>query len=137
VTCLDQPLVLESARDLAERWDVLPQVRWMPDNLLTAGLEEALYNACLLGQDSHYLTEQQDRDLFHRIFRSLVPGGKLLLDVPMGTEQPDENSSFLSLVLCANSGGRAYAFEEYRAWLLDARFAAVRQLSPRLLSAQR
>ena len=137
VTCLDQPLVLESARDLAERWGVSSQVRWMPDNLLTADLGEAQYDACLLGQVTHYLTEQQNRHLFGRIFRALVSSGRLVLDVPMRTEQPDENSSFLSLFLWANSGGRAYAFVEYRAWLLDAGFEAVHQLSPRLLSAQR
>jgi SAM-dependent methyltransferase len=135
VTCLDQPLVLESARDLAERWGVLSQVRWMPDNLLTADLGEAQYDACLLGQVSHYLTEQQNRDLFARIRRALVPGGRLVLDVPMGTEQPNENSSFLSLALWANSGGRAYAFEEYRDWLLATSFTEVSQLSPRLLMA--
>ena len=55
----------------------------------------------------------------------------------METDRPDENSGFLSLVLWANSGGRAFAFKEYRAWLLDAGFGAVHQLSPRLLSAQR
>lgn len=137
VTCLDQPLVLESARDLAERWGLLSQVRWMPDNLLTANLGEARYDVCLLGQVTHYLTEQQNRDLFSRICRALVPGGRLVLDVPMGTEQPDENSSFLSLILWANSGGRAYAFVEYRAWLLDIGFVEVNLLSPRLLLAQR
>jgi SAM-dependent methyltransferase len=137
VTCLDQPLVLESARDLAERWGLLTQVHWMPDNLLIADLGEEQYDACLLGQVTHYLKEQQNRNLFHRIFQALVSGGRLVLDVPMGTEQPDENSGFLSLVLWANSGGRAYAFEEYRLWLLDAGFEAVHQLSPRLLSAQR
>lgn len=136
VTCLDQPLVLEAARDLAERWGVLPQVRWIPADLLTAPLGEAQYDACLVGQVTHYLTEQQNRGLFHRICRALVPGGRLLLDVPMETDQPDENSSFLSLVLWANSGGRAYAFEEYRAWLLAAGFFAVHQLSPRLLMAK-
>jgi O-methyltransferase involved in polyketide biosynthesis len=115
---------------------VLSQVRWMPENLLTADLGEAQYDACLLGQVSHYLTEQQNHHLFSRICRALVPGGRLVLDVPMGTEQPDENSSFLSLVLWANSSGRAYAFEEYRAWLLKAGFEDIHQLSPRLLMAQ-
>lgn len=137
VTCLDTPLVLKSTRDLAERWGVLPQVRYMPTNLLTADLGEGQYDACLLGQVSHYLTEQQNRHLFGRICQSLVPNGKLVLDVPMGTEQPDENSSFLSLILWANSGGRAYAFEEYRSWLQDAGFLTVHQLSPRLVHAVR
>jgi SAM-dependent methyltransferase len=137
VSCLDQPLVLESARDLAERWGVASQVRWMSDNLLTADLGEAQYDACLLGQVTHYLTEQQNRDLFCRVFRALVPGGRIVLDVPMETDQPDENNGLLSLVLWTNSGGRAYAFEVYRAWILEAGFEAVHQLSPRLLSAER
>jgi SAM-dependent methyltransferase len=137
VSCLDQPLVLETARDLAERLGLLSQVKLMPDNLLTADLGQALYDACLVGQVTHYLTEKQNRDLFSRTYQALVPGGKLVLDVPMGTEQPDETGSFLSLVLWANSGGRAYTFEEYREWLLDAGFVQVSQLSPRALLALR
>jgi O-methyltransferase involved in polyketide biosynthesis len=105
--------------------------------MLTADLGKAQYDACLLGQVSHYLTEQQNRDLFARICRTLVPGGRLVLDVPMGTEQPHEDSSFLSLALWTNSGGRAYAFEEYQSWLLDAGFAVVHQLSPRLFLISR
>jgi SAM-dependent methyltransferase len=137
VTCLDQPLVLESARDLAERWGVLLQVQLLPENLLTADLGEIQYDACLLGQVTHYLTESQNRDLFSRIYRALIPNGRLVLDVPMGMEQLDETSSFLSLVLWANSGGRAYSFEEYRLWLLEASFVQISQLSPRVLLAQR
>ncbi len=137
VTCLDQLRVLEAARDLAERWGVSSQVHWIPDNLLTVDLGEAQYDACLLGQVTHYLTAQQNRDLFGRIYRALIQGGRLVMDVPMGTDQPDVTSSFLSLVLWANSGGRAYAFAEYRAWLINAGFEAVYQLGPRLLSAQR
>jgi hypothetical protein len=61
----------------------------------------------------------------------------LVLDVPMEATQPNPSTSFLSLVLWANSGGRAYTFEEYRAWLLAAGFTIVQQLSERLLSATR
>ncbi len=137
VTCLDRPLVLEAAHDLAERWGVLPQVRMAPGDLLTAELGEAEYDVCLLGQVTHYLTETQNGDLCRRICRALAPGGKAVLDVPMAAAQLDEESSFLSLVLWANSGGRAYGFGEYRAWLLSAGFESVRQHSERLLSATR
>jgi SAM-dependent methyltransferase len=135
LTCLDTPLVLEAAHDLASRWGILPQVRITPDNLLTANLGEAQYEACLVGQISHYLTVQQNSDLFKRIYRALVPGGVLLLDVPMATEKLDESSSFLSLLLWANSGGRAYTFNEYRSWLLACGFSTIHQHSERLLSA--
>ncbi len=137
LTCLDTPQVLEVARDLAERWQVASQVRFKPGDLLSADLGEKLYEICLLGQVTHYLTEEQNQALFRRIRAALVAGGKLVLDVPMGTSQPDESSSFLSLMLWANSGGRAYEFNEYRTWLMQAGFAAVTQHSERLLSANR
>lgn len=137
LTCLDTALVLEAAHDLASRWGILSQVRIKPDNLLTSDLGEAQYEACLIGQISHYLTVQQNNDLFKRIYRTLVPGGALLLDVPMTTEKLDESSSFLSLLLWANSGGRAYTFNEYRSWLLTSGFIAIHQHSERLLSALR
>lgn len=135
LTCLDSPLVLQVARDLAERWRVMSRVRFLPADLLTADLGKEQYDAGLIGQITHYLTQKQNMHLYRRVHKALVPGGVLLLDVPMGTSQPDEASSFLSVVLWANSGGRAYTFEEYRSWLLAAGFKTVRQLSERLLSA--
>jgi uncharacterized membrane protein YpjA len=55
----------------------------------------------------------------------------------MQPSQIDENSSFLSLLLWANSGGHAYGYTEYQAWLMDSGFTTVIQHSPRLLSAIR
>jgi len=137
LACLDSPAVLEVARDLAERWGITSQVSFLSENLLTADLGEAQYDVCLVGQITHYLTEQQNNDLYQRIYKALFPGGMLLLDVPMTTAQLDEGSSFLSLILWANSGGRAYSFEEYREWLIASGFITVHQLSERLLSAVR
>lgn len=137
LTCLDTPLVLEAARDLAERWGVLSQVRLLPDNLLTVGLGEAKYDVCLLGQITHYLTKQQNCELFERIYKALVPGGKLVLDVPMEKALLNESSSFLTLILWANSGGRAYTFDEYRSWLVNSGFITIHLLSERLLLAVR
>jgi SAM-dependent methyltransferase len=136
LTCLDTPLVLEAARDLAERWGVLSQVSFLPDNLLTADLGEAKYDVCLLGQITHYLTKQQNCELFNHIYKVLIPGGKLVLDVPIETTQLDESSSFLSLILWANSGGRAYTFGEYRSWLMEAGFISIHLLTERLLLAE-
>jgi SAM-dependent methyltransferase len=138
LTCLDQALVLKAARDLAERLGVTARVRFVADDLLTADLGVTGYDVCLLGQITHYLTGEQNGDLFQRIYRALIPGGRLVLDVPMEAKsQLDENSSFLSLVLWANSGGRAYSFEEYRSWMHAAGFSTVQKHNERLLSAVR
>ena len=137
ITCLDTPLVLETARDLARRWDISSQITFVTGNLLTTDLGKSRYDVCLLGQVTHYLTDQQNRDVFSRVFHALIPGGKLVLDVPMETAELDEASRFLSLLLWANSGGRAYSFEEYRSWLIGSGFIDVDQLSERLLSAKK
>jgi cyclopropane fatty-acyl-phospholipid synthase-like methyltransferase len=135
LTCLDSPLVLESARDLAERWGVTTQVRFMSADLLTVELGEVQYNACLLGQITDYLTGEQNCNLFRRIQKALVDGGKLVLHVPMAAEKLNEENTFVSLLMWTNSGGRAYSFEEYRTWLKQAGFTAIHQHSERLLSA--
>ena len=137
IDCLDTKLVLNVAEDLAKRWGIIKQVRCAAGNLLTSVLGEKSYDICLLGQITHYLTEIQNRCLFHRIHKALYLGGKLVLDVPMGGTRPDENSSFLSLMLWANSGGRAYSYEEYKAWLEDEGFKSIQKRSDRLLVANR
>jgi SAM-dependent methyltransferase len=137
LTCLDTPLVLEAARDLAERWGVSSQVRFLPENLLTVELGGAQYDACLLGQVTHYLPDQQNGNLFGRVYRALVPGGRLVLDVPMESAQLSEDNSFFSLLLWASTGGRAYSFKEYRSWLATVGFVTIHQLSERLVSAIR
>jgi SAM-dependent methyltransferase len=135
VACLDREKVLVVARDLAERWNLLPQVTFMPADLNTADLGEAQYDISLMGQVTHHLTEAQNKDVFRRIHAALKPGGFLVLDVPMGTCQPDEHTSFLSLALWAVFGGTAYTFENYYCWLEQAGFRKVKQLSERWLLA--
>ncbi len=135
LTCLDTPLVLEAARDLAQRWGLLTQVQFVAGNLVTAYLGKDQFESCLLGQITHYLTEDQNIELFTRIHRALVQEGHLVLDVPMESNAIDESSSFLSLLLWANSGGRAHSYNEYRSWLMNAGFTTITPHSERLLSA--
>ncbi len=135
VTCLDTHAVLEVARDLAARMNVLEQAQFRPADLLTANLGEAQYQVCLLGQITHYLSEAQNRNLFQRAYTALRPGGTLLLDVPMSTGTPQEGSTFVSLFLWASSGGATHSFESYQQWLKAAGFGEVKPLSERWVSA--
>jgi 2-polyprenyl-3-methyl-5-hydroxy-6-metoxy-1,4-benzoquinol methylase len=137
VTSLDSPEVLEVARDLAERLGLGARVAYQPADFLQAELGSEQYDAVLIGQITHYLTEGQNRDLFRRIYGSLVENGLLVIDCPMLTDPPDELTSFLTLFLWANSGGGTHRFEEYRDWLLEAGFNHVKQLSERWLRAMK
>ena len=88
-----------------------------------------------LGQTTHYLTKAQNASLFHRINSALSPNGVFVIDCPMATDEPAETTSFLNLVLWANSGGAAHSFEMYRGWLSDSGFRQIRQLSERWVTA--
>ncbi len=135
VTCLDTADVLMVARDLAARMGIESQVVFMPANILDADFGENQFNVALAGQITHYLTEAQNASLFHRIYSALSPNGVFVIDCPMATDEPAETTSFLSLVLWANSGGAAYSFEAYRAWLSDSGFHKIKQLSERWVVA--
>jgi hypothetical protein len=135
ITCLDSPEVLAVASDLAERLQISSQVTYQPGDLLSAGLGENHYDAALLGQITHYFTEAQNLDLFLRIRAALKESGILIIDCPMATDEPTEQTSLLTLFLWANSGGSAHTFKAYQNWLQAVGFAEVRQLSERWLFA--
>ena len=135
VTCLDTAEVLVVARDLAERMGVESQVVFKPANLLDADFGENQFDAALSGQITHYLTEAQNASLFRRIYSALLPNGVFVIDCPMATDEPAETTSFLTLVLWANSGGAVHSFELYRAWLSDSDFRQIKQLSERWVVA--
>jgi cyclopropane fatty-acyl-phospholipid synthase-like methyltransferase len=135
VTCLDSAEVLLVARDLADRMGVESQVTFEPADLLDADFGENQFHAALSGQITHYLTEAQNASLFHRIYSALLPNGVFVIDCPMATDEPAETTSFLTLVLWANSGGAAHSFEVYRAWLSDCDFRQIKQLSERWVVA--
>jgi SAM-dependent methyltransferase len=135
VTCLDRAEVLQAARDLAGRMDILPQVTFLAGDLLSADLGQGGYDVALLGQVTFYLTPQQNAGLFRRVHRALAPGGVLVIDGIMASDPPSEWASFLTLFTWATGGGAAHAFADYRAWLEAAGFRQVTQLSERWLSA--
>ena len=55
----------------------------------------------------------------------------------MADEPPTEWASYVTLVTWGVSGGSAYSFDAYRAWLTQAGFADVRRLSERWLVARK
>jgi SAM-dependent methyltransferase len=135
VTGVDTERVLPAARDLAGRMGLTAQTEFVAADLLTASFGAKRYDLCLLGQITHYLTPAQNRDLLRRVHASLKPGGLLLLDVPMTGAQLSEWTAITALLLWANGGGGTHSFEAYRAWLAEAGFGQVRQLSERWLMA--
>jgi ubiquinone/menaquinone biosynthesis C-methylase UbiE len=135
VTGVDAARVLSVARDLAERMGLDGQARFVEADLLTADFGSERYDLGLLGQVTHYLTAEQNQELFRRVNRALRPSGTLVLDVPMTDTQLSEWTQITSLLLWAIGGGGTHAFEEYCGWLASAGFGQVRRLSDRWLAA--
>jgi O-methyltransferase involved in polyketide biosynthesis len=134
---VDQPEVLAVARNLAKRMGITDRVTLVPGDLLSLALGEGIYEACLAGQITHYLTEQQNGDLFRRVHRALLDTGKFVIDVPMSVSEPDETAAFLSLVLWANSGGTAYSYEAYQDLLRASGFGRVLRVGERWIVAEK
>lgn len=137
VTCLDAPEILAVARDLAGRMGIWDQATFLPADLFTADLGHARFDAVLIGQISHYLTPEQNGELYGRVHTALKAGGTLLIDCPMSQTMPTESAAFLTLFLWANGGGAVHPFADYQAWLAAAGFSSIRQLSERWLAAKK
>jgi C-methyltransferase len=135
VTCLDSPEVLEVARDLAKRLGVESQTHYTPGDLLTDNLGSERFDAALLGLITYILTPQQNADVFRRVFQALRPGGRLLIDAIMSTDQPAEWASRATMLMNTWNGGAAHSFPDYKAWLQQAGFSRVIQHNEQLLSA--
>lgn len=135
ITCLDRAEVLEVARDLAHRLNVLSQVTFRPDDLFAADLGERCFDAVLMGQISYYLTPTQNTNVFRRVYAALTPGSVFVIDAIMPSEPPSEYASLVTALLWAVSGGAAHSFADYGGWLEQIGFRDVRQLSERWLAA--
>jgi chemotaxis methyl-accepting protein methylase len=117
--------------------NLLPQVIFLPGNLLEIELGKGNYDLCLLGQITFYLAGTQNKNLFKKIFMSLKHEGILTIDVPMDKGILDEEIAFTTLKLWSNGGGTAYSFSTYQSWLKNAGFRKINQLSDRLLTAEK
>jgi len=137
VTCLDSPAVLKVASHLARRMAVSAQAIFLPADLFTADLGAEVFDAVLVGQIAHYLTAEQNKNLFQRIYSALTTNGTLVIDCPMSTDAPSESASFLTLFLWANGGGTAHSFETYKSWLEEIGFQRIESLSERWLAARK
>jgi len=116
---------------------LLPQVTFLPADLHAVQFGEDQYDATLLGQITYHLTPAQNQTLFQRILHALVPGGLLVIDVPLRaeSESPSEEVSLLNVALTAISGGAVYTVADYRDWLQQGGFGEVRRLGDRWLAA--
>ena len=87
-------------------------------------LPEGAYDAVYFGNTSHMYGPEENRALFARMRRSLVPGGLLVVrEFVRGLGE--DAALFAANMLVLTPRGGTYTAEEYEQWLLDAGFGAV------------
>jgi len=129
-TLFDLPPVIEMARERVEQAGMLDRVTLVPGNFyedeLPSGHDLALVSAII-----HQNSLDQNQDLFHKVFRSLDPEGRIVIrDHVMSADrtQPVDGALFAVNMLVNTRGGGTWTFDEIEAGLTEAGFARVKQL---------
>jgi predicted O-methyltransferase YrrM len=128
VTLFDRPAVIEMARERLEKANLLHRVNLVAGDFyeedLPTGHDLAFVSAII-----HQNSPEENLDLFKKIFRSLLPGGRIVIrDHVMEPErtQPPSGAIFAVNMPLATAGGNTYTFEEIQAGLVQSGFVLVR-----------
>ncbi len=126
-TLFDLPPVIEIARERLAKAGLADRVTLVPGDFekdeLPPGHDLAWLSAII-----HQNSPSQNEGLFCRIFRALVPGGRLILrDHVMEPDRtrPRAGALFAVNMLVGTSGGGTYTFDEIRGGLTRAGFSRV------------
>lgn len=129
-TLFDQPGVMEMARDRLVREGLLDRVTLVSGDFyrdeLPPGHDLAFVSAII-----HQNSPAQNLDLYRKIFRSLMSGGRIVIrdHVMEATRtEPKEGAVFAVNMLVATDGGATYTYDEIRTGLEQAGFRQVRLL---------
>lgn len=124
---LDMPGVLEIAREVRERFPLESDTHYLPLDALIDEIPGS-YDMILVSNILHMLGEMENRELIKRLFRSVNPGGSLVIqaqylnDNRRGGRWP----VFLDLIqLCITAKGTNHSVRETRQWMEDAGFERI------------
>ena len=119
VTVFDRPEVIELMKDHLRKAGIETAAGDMNE-----ALPEGPFDAIYYGNTSHMYGPAENRVLFSRMRRSLVPGGLLAIrEFVRGMS--DDAALFAVNMLVLTSGGGTYTAGEYESWLTGAGFAGV------------
>ena len=129
-TIFDMPAVIEMARTRIDRAGLLDRARFVDGNFhhdeLPGGHDLVLLSAII-----HSNSPEENLDLYQKIFRALVPGGRLLIrDHVMDPDRvrPKDGAIFAINMLVGTRGGGSYTYDEIASELAAAGFVNIRLL---------
>ena len=129
-TLFDRPAVIEMARERLGEAGVLDGIRLVSGDFyrdeLPAGHDLAFVSAII-----HQNSPEQNLDLFRKVWRALVPGGRIVIrDHVMTSDRtrPKDGAVFAVNMLVGTSGGKTYTYDEIQDGLTHTGFVRVRLL---------
>jgi predicted O-methyltransferase YrrM len=129
-TLFDRPAVIRMAGMRLAEANMMDRVRLVAGDFyedeLPGGHDLALLSAII-----HQNSPEENVELFRKVFRAMVPGGRIVIrDHVMEPDrtEPRDGAIFAVNMLVNTEGGSTYTYEEIRAWLEAAGFANVRFL---------
>jgi ubiquinone/menaquinone biosynthesis C-methylase UbiE len=128
VTAQDFPALLQVTRQYADRHGVAGQYEYLPGDLKEVNLGESRYDVAILGNIVHSEGERASRDLFRRLHRALLRGGRIVIAdmVPREDRSGPPFPVFFALNMLLNTEfGNTFTLAEYASWLKDAGFSGV------------
>jgi len=131
-TIFDLPDVIEMARERLRDEGLLDRVTLIPGSYDDQELPRG-YDLVLLSAIIHSNNPEENLELYKKIFRSLNPGGRLLIrDHVMEPDhtRPKDGAIFAINMLVGTSGGGTYAYKEIESALLQAGFTQIKLLMP-------
>jgi predicted O-methyltransferase YrrM len=129
-TLFDRSAVIPMARERLIEAGIRDRVRLVTGNFyedeLPGGHDLALLSAII-----HQNSPTENVELFRKVLRAIVPGGRLIIRdhvMEPGRTKPKDGAIFAVNMLVNTEGGSTYTFEEIKNWLLQAEFVNVRLL---------
>jgi SAM-dependent methyltransferase len=123
----DLPETLEIAEEVEKKFSLKNDIHYLPWR--AGDSVEGQYDIILVSNTLHMLGENASRDLIKNLYKSISPGGSLVIqaqflqDNRMGNRWP----VYMDLIqLCVTSEGRNHTVEETMEWLKDAGFEQIK-----------
>lgn len=129
-TLFDRPEVIKIARQRLGEAGVLGRVTLVAGNFYRDEFPQG-HDLAFVSAIIHQNSPEQNLNLFVKVFRSLVPGGRIVIrDHVMEPNRinPKEGAVFAVNMLLSTSGGRTYTYDEIKAGLAEAGFVSIRLL---------
>ncbi|MBC7427832.1 MAG: methyltransferase domain-containing protein [Bacteriovorax sp.] len=123
-TLADWPAVLVVAKETASRKNIIDRVKTIEGNFHESTWPENAFNFATLGNVTHILTAEANKTLFKKIYKSMQPGGELIILDAYGEVSEGELARALYQMglTIRTIQGRVFMPEELKPWLMEAGF---------------